>query len=142
LPAEVVDESVTRLPAYRDDEQAAAKLMLLPAGTLSALKGQYDSIVFVVLALLAFTALAAGAPAWPTVGALALILVTFLNRRSSAERHIVEMAQQRVAEAAVRVEATKARHRELYMVGEPELDLRRPPRRLADTRPNDQGTAR
>jgi hypothetical protein len=105
--------------------------MSLPPGTLNALKGQYDGIVTVVLASLAFSAMTLGAPPWPTVVALALILGVFHIRRSAAERHLAEVARLRVADAANRIEATKARYRELYSVGEPELDLNRPPRRLA-----------
>jgi len=116
--------------------------MPLPPGTLSALKGQYDSIVIVIVASLAFGAMAIGAAPWAAVCALALVLGVFHIRRSAAERHQAEMAQQRVADAAIRVEATKARYRALYSVGEPELDLERQPRPLVGTARRDEGAAR
>jgi hypothetical protein len=116
--------------------------MSLPPGTLRALKGQYDNIVVVVLAAMAFTALAIGSSAWPTVGILALSYGAFHIRRRAAERHQSGMAQHRVTEAAVRVEATKARYRALYSDGEPELDLKRPLRRLTGSNSSDDGAER
>jgi len=116
--------------------------MPLPPGTLSALKDQHDSIVIVVVASLAFGAMAFGAGPWPVVAALAVVLVAFHIRRTGAERHQAEMAHHRVADAAIRVEATKARYRALYSVGEPELDLEMPPRRTAGSGPGAEGAER
>lgn len=113
--------------------------MVLPPGTLRALKGQHDDIVIVVLAVMAFGAMAAKAPAWAAMGALAVLLLVFHIRRCAAELHQREMAQIRVTDAAIWVEATKARYRELYSVGEPELDLQRPRRRLAGGRTKERG---
>jgi hypothetical protein len=51
-------------------------------------------------------------------------------RRTANERHQRDMAQLKVNEAAVRVEAIKARHRALLTSDQPSLPLERPPGRI------------
>ena len=94
---------------------------MLPPGTLRALKGHQDAIVVVVAFALAMSAMVAGAPAGPVVMALGM----FHIRCVAKERHDVEMACQRAEQAAVHVEAVKARHRHLTMTEQPEFALQR-----------------
>src|SRR5262249_6687721 len=109
--------------------------MALPPGTLRALSGDRDAIVIVVLACMAFGAVALGAPPWAALVILVVALVGFEKRRAKGEEHRVAMARLKVDEAAVRVEATKARYRELYTETQPRLDLERPARRVTGSSP-------
>jgi hypothetical protein len=97
--------------------------MLLPPGTIAALKGHPNGVVTVALYATAVGAMAVGAPSWGVVAAMAIAFWMFHNRCCSAERHAKEMAQNKVDEAAVNVEAIKARHRDLLLSGQPGLPL-------------------
>ena len=85
---------------------------MLPPGTLTALKGQYDGIVTVVALAVTLAALAAGAVAWAALMALAIALAAFHIRRLASERHREDMAQARIAQEVARVDAIKAGFRE------------------------------
>ncbi len=99
--------------------------MLLPPGTLRALKGYPDGIVTVVCLLLAFSAVALGVPTRSAFALLALALAMFHIRCIGRERHDRAMARIQVEQAAVKVEAVKARHVELLRVAQPTLQLER-----------------
>jgi hypothetical protein len=116
--------------------------MPLPPGTLKALKGQYNAVVAVVAFAMATGAMAAGAPAWPVVAALAIALGMHHIRSSATERHHRELAERRVQESALKVEAIKARHRDLVMFEQPALPLERKPRTLAGDGPDRKGARR
>ena len=87
----------------------------MPRDLLRYLKGHPDAIVTAVLGTAAFTAIGAGAPAWPVVAALGVLCGSYHLRRSAAERHQREAAKAKVDQALVAVEAAKARHRERLM---------------------------
>ena len=98
-------------------------MVLLPPGAIAALKGHPNGVVTVSLFTAAVGAMAVGAPPLGVVPAMAIAFVMFHNRCCSAERHEGEMAQRKVDEAAVNVEAIKARHRDLLLSGQPGLPL-------------------
>lgn len=104
--------------------------ILLPPGTLSALKGHHNGIVTVVTFTLAIGGMAAGASAWGVTAALAIVLGMFHIRCKATEQHALQAAQHRIEESSLNVEAIKARHRELLQVEQPSLRLEREPRRL------------
>jgi len=104
---------------------------MLPPGTLAALKGHFDGIVAVVALAIASGAMAAGAPPLWTVAALAIALVLYHIRCKSKEKHEEHMAQNKINEAMIKVEAIKARHRELLSVDQPSLGLENRSRRTA-----------
>ena len=116
--------------------------MPLPPGTLKALKGQYNAIVSVVALAVAVGAMGAGAPPWPVAATLAIALVMHHIRSSTAERHTRAMAEQRLQESVVKVEAVKARHRDLVLFEQPALPLERKPRTLSGDDVNRKGTRR
>ena len=105
--------------------------MPLPPGTLKALKGQYNAITAVVALAVTTAAMAAGAPAWPVTAALAIALGMHHIRSSATERHNREVAEQKLRDTAMNVEAIKARHRDLVLFDQPALPLERKPRTLA-----------
>ena len=104
--------------------------MPLPPGTLKALKGQYNAITTVVALGVATAAMAAGAPAWPVAAALAIALLMHHIRSSAAELHNQATAERKLQESALKVEAIKARHRDLVLFEQPALPLERKPRTL------------
>ena len=116
--------------------------MPLPPGTLKALKGQYSAIVAVVALGIAVGAMDLGVPAWPVVAALAIALGMHHIRSSATERHTREMAEQRLRESVLKVEAIKARHRDLVLLEQPVLPLERKPRTLSGDDPNRKGARR
>jgi membrane protein implicated in regulation of membrane protease activity len=104
---------------------------LLPRGALAALKGHYDGIVTVVgLAITAGGMTAGASPVW-LVLALAVALLLYHFRRKDSEKHDEYMARNRIDAAMVKVEAIKARHRELLLVEQPSLRLENRPRTRA-----------
>ena len=96
---------------------------MLPPNTLRYLKGQYDSIVAVVLAAITLGAIAEGAPPWPAVACLSIIGIFYHVRRSAAERHMKEMAQLKVDNEVAKVEVIKARYRDLVTYEQASLPL-------------------
>jgi hypothetical protein len=102
---------------------------MLPPGTLRYLKGNPDAILAAVVAAMAFGALSVGAPSAGVIAILAIVLGLYHIRRMANERHQREIAQLKVDEAAVRVEAIKAQHRALLASDQPSLPLVRPPAR-------------
>lgn len=116
--------------------------MPLPPGTLKALKGQYDAITAVVAFGVATVAMEVGAPAWPVAAALAITLGMHHIRSTATERHHRELAEQKVQESALKVEAIKARHRDLILLEQPVLPLERKPRTLAGDGSDRKGARR
>ena len=104
---------------------------MLPPGTLRYLKGNPDAILAAAVAAMAFAAELAGVPLWSAVAVLVIVLVMYHIRRTANEGHQRDMAQLKVNEAAVRVEAIKAQHRALLASDQPWLPLERPPGRTA-----------
>jgi hypothetical protein len=102
--------------------------MLLPPGTLAALKGHFHGIVATVVFTVACAAMAAGAPPWPTIVGLAIALLMYHIRSSRREEHEERIAQQGIDQAVAHVEAIKARHRDLLQVEQPVLPLGSAPR--------------
>lgn len=96
---------------------------MLPSGTLRYLKGQPDAIVTVVLAAMALTALAVGAPVLGTMATVGIVAGFYYARCRDQERHQREMAQIKADEAAAKVEAVKARYRDLLLHEQPALPL-------------------
>jgi hypothetical protein len=115
---------------------------MLPPGTFRALKGHPNGIVTVAMFAMAAGLMAAGVAPWPVVALLAIALLMFHIRCSATERHVGDMAQRKVDEAAIKVEATKARYRALLSMEQPSLDLTRPPGRIAGGVSGDKGATR
>ena len=76
----------------------------------------------------------AGVTPWAAVAVLALGLGMFHTGSRRRENHQHRMAVQRIEQAALNVEAIKARYRELVLEGQPALPLVRRQKRLADDR--------
>jgi hypothetical protein len=110
---------------------------MLPPGTLAALKGHFHGIVTVVALAVVVGSMAAGAPPQWAVLALVIALLMYHVRCRDKEHHEENMAQSKINEAMVRVEAVKARHRDLLSVKQPTLNLEdrpvQPPRRRGGT---------
>lgn len=109
--------------------------MLLPPGTLQALKGQTEAIVTVVCLAMSLAAMAAGIPAWAVICLLAIALAAYHIRATRKENHDLAMASSRVEQEAVTVEVVKARFRELHRTDQPSLPLQVPNRPLEPGRP-------
>jgi uncharacterized protein YqgC (DUF456 family) len=84
--------------------------MVLPVGTIRALKDAPDALVTVVIAAMALGALAEQAPVWPTMVVVLVTLGIYHVRRSAAEAHAIRVAELKVDEAAAKVDAVRARH--------------------------------
>jgi hypothetical protein len=97
--------------------------MLLPAGTIAALKRYPDAIVCVVIAFSALSAVVLKAPPWWVVVITALVLSFYLGLRRSSEAHEQAMAALKVQAAMAKAEAIRARHADLITYVQPSLPL-------------------
>lgn len=116
--------------------------MPLPPGVLKALKGQYDAIVTVVALVVAVGAMRLGVTEWSAIAALAIALAAYHIRSSKAEQHQRALAESRIQESSLKVDAIKARHRDLVMLEQPGLPLERKPRTLTGDGTNRKGARR
>lgn len=112
---------------------------MLPRGTLRFLKGQPDAIVMVVLAAMALTALTADAPPWAVMMTVVIVAGLYHARCQAREYHQREMAQIKADEAAAKVEAVKARYRDLLSYEQPSLPLDRKPRSVSNRKNSKEG---
>jgi hypothetical protein len=100
--------------------------MLLPSGTIRALKDNPDAIVCVVVVCLAIGGIACRAPALPVLLIVALALAFYDRRRTAHEAHELRLAEQKVAMAVAKADEVKARHLDLLGQAQPSLPLRLP----------------
>jgi hypothetical protein len=96
---------------------------MLPPGTLRYLKGHHDGIVIVVLAAMGAGSCVAGAP-WP-FGVLLLGVGGGLYhlRCNASEKHRKAMAEVGVAQSVAKIDAAKARYRDMALNEQPSLPL-------------------
>ncbi len=110
--------------------------MALPFGTIRSLKGNHDAIVAVVVAALAFAALAAGASTWATIVIVVATQAFYHRRRSDGEAHQIRASEQKIEAIMAKAEVTKARQpdRLTYVQAPLPLGLPEPeiPRRRRD----------
>jgi hypothetical protein len=108
--------------------------MMLPSGTIRALRHYPDAIVCVVVAVLALSALALKAPAWPVIIVVLLILFAYDRRRSAAEAHEERTAETKVEMAVAKALAVRGRHPQLITSSEPPLPLDTPAANMTTSR--------
>jgi hypothetical protein len=104
---------------------------MLPPGLIGALKGHQNGLVTVGLCAATLTAMTFGVTPWAAIIVMAICFGGFHTRCCATESHERNMAQGRLAEASLNVEAIKVRHRELLLSDQPMLPLTGNPGRMA-----------
>ncbi len=85
-------------------------MVLLPPGTLQALRGHPDGVVIVVLASIAMGALAVGASAWAILAIFFGAGALYIVRCVANDRHALNLARLEVERTALDIELVKRRH--------------------------------
>lgn len=99
----------------------AASGILLPTGTIRALKKHLDAIAVVVIVSGGLTALGIAHSSLSVIAIVGLGLAAYCIRRRTAETHERAIGEQKVRSELAKADQTKARHLDLLIQGQPSL---------------------
>jgi len=86
--------------------------MVIPAGTIRALRRSPAAIITVIVGTAGLTSLAAGQP-WASIAIVLIVRIFYDIRRSREEAAERRLAQLKVEEAVAKADAIRARHLDL-----------------------------